>query len=145
MPPETTVFSNELEVTLPRKERTFMVPIANWDQLKERIKRIEQSNPFIQTGIGIMLGITVTAAFGIISLPRDMPLWNGYPILFIYLTLLISSSLSAIAFAYLEYRLRDITQASKQDILGDMELLETRFRPDYEEDEEDNDNIQGAI
>ena len=119
--------TNSTEVSCPIADKTYPISISNWNHLKNKIDRIKQGNPLIQTLIGVLLGMAATAIFGIISIPSGNPTWNGFPIFFVYLTLVMSCCLGALAFIYSEHASKKYSIDLKSDILDDMKLLESRF------------------
>ena len=123
-------YSNEYTIREAKKEDAFPETFSHWNRIKNRIKSIEQRDPFYQTAIGVLIGIAITAVFGLNSLPKDTPVWLGMPLFFIYLAASIGCIFAAISFAYFDRKQKGLVNTTKEDIIAEMESIEERFKMD---------------
>jgi hypothetical protein len=124
-------FSSDTNVRRPKTEDAYPVTISEWNHLKDRIRSIEQSDPSLQTAIGALIGITVTAIFALISLPENNSTWNptwyGIPLSLLYLAVAFVFGVSTIPFIYFHRKQRRFSSIMKEDIIKEMERTEEKF------------------
>jgi hypothetical protein len=118
--------SQGFEVHKPQKGKAYIIPVQEWDQIKQRIGRIESIGLGFHTAGSLLLGVAGTAIVAALGMPSGTTVLNIPSIQICWAIGLVSGICGGMAL-YFASRQRNIMSYSKQDVISDMEHIEKRF------------------
>ncbi|MBI1924438.1 hypothetical protein HYR99_09320 [Candidatus Poribacteria bacterium] len=123
--------SQKYKMLIPVEEDAYMIPISDWNNLHEKIKRIDSTTGLLFHTIGsVLLGVAGSALVGALTSQNQIPCWA------IFAVSLISGLLSL----YFASQQRKLDIYSKDDILKEIHRIERRYRTDSQ-----SSNVQNGI
>jgi len=118
--------TQDFEIQKPARGRAYLVPVLDWDHLKEKVRGIESSGLNFQTAGSIFWGIAGTAFVGALSVPKDLTVMGAPSVHFCWGIAIIGVICGSMAL-YFAGRQRKLSNHTKQDVISEMERIEKRY------------------
>lgn len=118
--------SHEYEVVSPPKERAFAIPESEWKHLKQIVERVQVGVPLFHTIGSVSLGIAGSALLAGLTLPRTEVNSNLSPSLICWVICSAAFIVGILSLCF-SFRQRKEISRSKQQVLEEMEHLESRY------------------
>ena len=118
--------SQGFEVHKPQKGKAYIIPVQEWDHIKQRIGRIESIGLGFHTAGSLLLGVAGTAIVAALTMPPGTTVFNTPSNQICWGIGLVSGICGAMAL-YFASRQRDIMSYSKQDVISEMDHIEKRY------------------
>jgi hypothetical protein len=122
------IFSHDLEIMPPKKEKAYLITKSDWEFLRNKINKIHSGDLLYHTIGSIFLGIAGSALLIIFTLPKDIDKLGYSPALIwvIFIAGLIIGLLSL----YFAHQKRKLVAVSKEDIIEELDRLKARYEQD---------------
>lgn len=118
-------FSQENELIMPQKQRSYPIPIIEWSNLKKKINDISENVNFWQTIGSILIGTAIptliTALIG--DFKSDKATWICWSAFSVTLV-------AGVLCFYFSKQQRSIQSKTKSDVIDSMDVIEARFPTD---------------
>jgi len=116
------------KTVLVRRDEQLEYPISSheWDHLKSLVENISTVEPIHLTLLTFFWGITITAFFGGLSLPKDVIIW-GYPGKLLSYFICIASFLVGLSCGIYSRMQHNTVNTSKDGAILYLNTLEKKF------------------
>ena len=118
--------SQGFEVEQPAKGRAYIIPVLEWNHLKEKVHRIETAGLGFHTTGSILAGVAATTLGAALTIPQGSTL-VGISSTLVSWAICIASAVCGGMALYFASRQRELISHTKQEVIIEMEQIEKRY------------------
>ncbi len=111
-------YSQDFELLMPQKQKSYPIPVNEWSVLKRKINNISENANFWHTSGSILIGVAIPSFITALTGFNELIYWGAFA---------VTAIAGGLCF-YFGVEQRNVQNEKKEDVIEYMGVIEERFR-----------------